>query len=297
MMAAEWKWDETLFGGSARYYRSGRLPYPAELASALQEELGLDGSGRLLDVGSGTGEIALLLAPLYDEVVGLDADEDMITEAQKEALRQGHRNTTWVNARAEELPLDLGTFRTATFAQSFHWMDRQRVAATVFEMLEPNGAWVHVDTKTHRGAASDEQLSHPQPPRREIEELVERYLGPVRRAGQGTLPGGTPSGEGEIMVATGFAGPRRRVLDGRRVFERSEDEIVASIFSVTSSAPQLFGSRLAEFEQDMRQVLRRVSPGGRFCEVSQSIQLIIWTRPADDSVARHKKPPLGLLDV
>jgi len=81
------------------------------------------------------------------------------------------------------------------------------------------------------------------------------------------------------------------VLDGRRVFERSEDEIVASIFSVTSSAPQLFGSRLAEFEQDMRQVLRRVSPGGRFCEVSQSIQLIIWTRSADGSVARLNESP------
>jgi len=165
------------------------------------------------------------------------------------------------------------------------------VAATVFEMLEPNGAWVHVDTQTHRGAASDEQLSHPQPPRREIEELVERYLGPVRRAGQGTLPGGTPSGDGEIMVAAGFAVPRRRLLDGRRVFERSDDEIVASIFSVTSSAPHLFGSRLAEFEQDLRQVLRRASPGGRFCEVSQTVQLIIWTRPADDSVAGRKKPP------
>lgn len=80
------------------------------------------------------------------------------------------------------------------------------------------------------------------------------------------------------MVAAGFTGPRRRVLSGRRVFERSEDEIVASIFSVTSSAPHLFGSRLAEFEQDVRQVLRRVSPDGRFCEVSQTIELIIWTR-------------------
>jgi SAM-dependent methyltransferase len=279
---AEWKWDKTLFGGSARYYRVGRFPYPAELATAFQEELGLDGGGRLLDVGCGTGEIALLLAPLYDEVVGLDPDEDMIVEAREEAHQRGNRNTTWVNARAEELPLDLGTFRTATFAQSFHWMDRQRVAATVFAMLEPNGAWVHVDTKTHRGAATDEQLSHPQPPRREIEELVERYLGPVKRAGQGALPGGTPSGEGEIMVAAGFAGPRRRVLDDIRVFERSEDEIVASIFSVTSSAPHLFGSRLAEFEQDMRRLLRCTSPCGRFCEVSQTIQLIIWTRTADD---------------
>jgi SAM-dependent methyltransferase len=283
MMGAEWKWDKTLFGGSARYYRAGRLPYPAELATAFREELGLDGTGRLLDVGSGTGQIALLLAPLYEEVVGLDADEDMIGEAREEALRRGYRNTTWVNARAEELPLGLGSFRTATFAQSFHWMDRERVAATVFEMLEPNGAWVHVDMKTDRGAASDAQLSHPQPPRREIGELVERYLGPVRRAGQGTLPGGTPSGEGEIMVAAGFAGPRRRVLDGRRVVERSEDEIVASIFSVSGSAPHLFGSRLAEFERDLRHVLRRVSPGGRFCEVSQTMQLIIWTRPADEA--------------
>jgi SAM-dependent methyltransferase len=286
-MDAEWKWDQTLFGGSARYYRAGRFPYPAELAIAFQEELGLDGRGRLLDVGCGTGEIALLLAPLYDEVVGLDADQDMTAEAREEAIRRGRRNTTWVNARAEELPLDLGRFRTATFAQSFHWLDREQVAATVFEMLEPNGAWVHVDTKTHRGAATDESLSHPQPPRREIEELVERYLGPVKRAGQGTLPGGTPSGESEVMVAAGFAGPRRRVLDGTRVFERSEDEIVASIFSVTSSAPHLFGSRLAEFEEDLRDVLRRASPGGRFCEISQPIQLIIWTRPADDSVSRQ----------
>lgn len=196
-----------------------------------------------------------------------------------------------MNARAEELPLDLGTFRTATFAQSFHWMDRERVAATVFEMLEPNGAWVHVDTKTHRGAASEEQLSHPQPPRREIEELVERYLGPAKRAGQGTLPGGTPSGEGEIMVAAGFAGPRRRVLDTSRVFERSEDEIVASVFSVSSSAQNrpLGETRRSTCRMSCSNSARREP--NRCGEVSQTLQLIIWTRPADDSVARHSKPP------
>ena len=140
---------------------------------------------------------------------------------------------------------------------------------------------MHVDTTTHRGAASDEQLRHPQPPRHEIGELVARYLGPVRRAGQGTLPGGEPSGEGEIMVATGFAGPRRRVLDARRVLERTEDEIVASVFSVTSSAPHLFGDRVARFERDLRRLLQRAWPEGRFCEVTAPIELIVWTRPAE----------------
>ena len=278
-MESTWAWDETLFGGSARYYRAGRLPYSPEIARALQEELGLDGTGRLLDVGCGTGEIALLLAPLYGEVVGLDADEEMIEEARAEAERQGRSNTRWVTARAEELPLDLGTFRTATFAQSFHWMDRERVAATVREMLEPGGAWVHVDTKTHLGAPTDEPLSRPQPPRAEIDALVEEYLGPVKRAGQGSLPHGTPSGEDEIMVAAGFEGPLRRFIAGGRVIERSEDEVVASVFSVTSSAPHLFGARLSEFENDLRAILRRVSPDGRFCAVSNPTQLIIWPRP------------------
>jgi hypothetical protein len=160
-------------------------------------------------------------------------------------------------------------------------MDRERVAATVLEMLEPNGAWVHVDTKTHRGAATDEQLSHPQPPRGEIEELVKRYLGPERRAGQGVRPT-SPSGESEIMVAAGFAGPRRRLLEATRVLERSEDEIVASVFSVSGSAPHLFADRLAEFERDVRQILRRVSPEGRFSEVSEAVEVIIWTRPGED---------------
>jgi SAM-dependent methyltransferase len=280
MTPTKWEWDKTLFGGSARYYRAGRFPYPPELATAFQEELGLDGSGRLLDVGCGTGEIALRLASLYEEVVGLDADEEMIAEAREEARRQGQPNTRWVNARSEQLPLDLGIFRTATFAQSFHWMEREHVAATVFEMLEPSGAWVHVDVKTLPVPATDEQLSHPEPPRREIEGLVAHYLGPVRRAGQGTLSGGTPGGESGIMLAAGFAGPRQRTLGAKRVLERSEDEIVASVFSVTSSAPHLFGSRLDEFESELRAALQRASPDGRFCEVAPPGQLTIWTRPA-----------------
>jgi SAM-dependent methyltransferase len=91
-MGSRWVWDKTLFGGSARYDRTGRLPYAPEIATAFKEELDLDGTGRLLDVGSGTGEIALLLAPLYAEVVGLDPDEDMIEEARAEAERQGCKN-------------------------------------------------------------------------------------------------------------------------------------------------------------------------------------------------------------
>ena len=273
----DWEWDETLYAGSAPYYARGRLPYPPELADALRSELGLDGTGRLLDVGCGPGSLALVLAPLFGEVVGIDADAAMVAEAD----RLGISNARFIRLRAEELPASLGTFRVATFAQSFHWMDRPRVAAAVRDLLEPGGALVHVAATTHRGVGGDEGLPAPQPPREAIDALVRSYLGPVRRAGRAALPDGTASGEDEILAAAGFSGPRRLEVGGGRVFERSEDDVVASVFSLSSAAPHLFGERLDEFEAELRALLRRASPDGRFAERARDVGVAIWRhRPA-----------------
>lgn len=73
-----WEWDETLFAGAAAHYGTGRMPYPAGLAAALGEALGLDGTGRLLDVGCGPGSLTVPLAPVFAEAVGVDADAGMI---------------------------------------------------------------------------------------------------------------------------------------------------------------------------------------------------------------------------
>ncbi|KAA0916187.1 class I SAM-dependent methyltransferase, partial [Streptomyces apricus] len=144
-MTADWEWDDTLFLGAAAHYRRGRLPYAPGLADALAGALGLDGRGRLLDVGCGPGTVALTLAHLFAEVVGVDPDRGMIDEAAREAAVRGlDGRARWVRARAEELPAGLGTFDVAVFAQSFHWTDRGPVAATVRDMLRPGGALVHV---------------------------------------------------------------------------------------------------------------------------------------------------------
>src|SRR4051812_19726647 len=106
------------------------MPYPDAVADALRDELGLDGRGRLLDVGCGPGSLTLLLAPLFAAAVGIDADADMLAEA----ARRGGAGVSWRQLRAEELPDGLGTFRVVTFAQSFHWMDQPRVARQVRPM-------------------------------------------------------------------------------------------------------------------------------------------------------------------
>ncbi len=55
-------YDSTIYRGSAAYYVQGRPLYSRTLASTLAAELGLDGSGRLLDVGCGPGTITIELA-------------------------------------------------------------------------------------------------------------------------------------------------------------------------------------------------------------------------------------------
>jgi SAM-dependent methyltransferase len=274
--AEDWKWDETLYAGSALHYAAGRMPYPPDLADALRGELGLDGRGRLLDVGCGPGSLTLLLAPLFEAAVGVDADRDMIAEASRRAGEVNATNVQWRHARAEELPAHLGVFRTATFAQSFHWMDRVPVARRVRDMLGPDGAWVHVDATTHRGVPGEDPLPHPRPPWDRIDELVARHLGPVRRAGQGVLPNGTRSGEEEIMREAGFTGPARVEVGGDRIVERGIDDVISAVFSLSSSAPHLFAAELPAFEADLRRLLMQTSDSGRFCERTRAVAVVVW---------------------
>jgi SAM-dependent methyltransferase len=270
-----WVWDPSLYAGSAAYYAVGRLPYPAAVADALVAALELDGSGRLLDVGCGPGSLTLLLAPYFAAAIGVDADPDMLTEAARLAEQQQLRNVSWRHLRAEDLPADLPPVRVVTFAQSFHWMDRPRVAGAVRRMLVPGGAVVHVHATTHQGINTDVDLPHPQPPREAITRLVQRYLGPVRRAGQGVLSSGTPQDEAAIYQAAGFTAPQRLEVPGR-IVQRTTEEVAAAIYSLSGSAPHLFGDRLEEFDAELRKLLAETSADGWFSEQMRSISLDIW---------------------
>ena len=268
------EWDPTLYGGSAAFYREGRLPYAPGLADELAGVLRLDGRGRLLDIGCGPGIVALELASLFKEIVGLDADHDMIVEADRESHRRGVTHARWVRLRAEELPAGLGEFQVATLAQSFHWMKRGQVAGTVRSMLTPTGALVHVNAYTRNGIESSSATPYPQPPWDAISELVRRYLGAATRAGQG-LRDAVLSDE-DAIFRSWFAGPQIvRVPDGR-VLTRTTDSVVAGVFSVSSSAPHLFGDHLSSFESDLRRLLRETSPEGAFSQLTGDTKLRIW---------------------
>jgi SAM-dependent methyltransferase len=270
-----WRWDASLYAGAASHYRLGRMPYPPALADTLRDALGLDGTGRLLDLGCGTGAVTVPLAPLFAEAVAVDADEAMVAEARAAAEEAGVGDVRWLVSRAEDVPDDVGTFDVVVVAQSFHWFDRPRVAAWVHRRLVPGGALVHVQATTHRGEPSGD--GRPAPPHDEVADLVRRYLGDERRAGASVLPDGTPGDEASILRRAGFEGPRRfPVPDDRGALERSEDQVVSSVLSLSWAAPHLFGDRLEAFVADLRALLRAVAPDGRFAERPTPVTLDVW---------------------
>jgi hypothetical protein len=60
------------------------------------------------------------------------------------------------------------------------------------------------------------------------------------------------------------------------VVNRSLDDVVSAVFSLSGSAPHLFGNRLEVFEDDLRLLLRAASASGWFSERTREIAVVIW---------------------
>jgi SAM-dependent methyltransferase len=253
------------------------MPYPALLATTMQRRLALDGHGSLLDLGSGPGGLTLLLAPVFATVVAVDPDADMIRVGQDEAAKQGVGNVRWLRAYAEDLEHGLGPFTVVTLAQSFHWMDRPVVAANIRQLLAADGYCVHIGATTHQGEAEAIGLPHPQPPWDRIQDLVRAHLGPHRRAGNRVVVDrATASDEASVFRAAHFTGPEVIDVPGGEAVVRSTDQVVASVLSLSSSAPHLFGDELPTFVAELRTLLAATSSDGQFSEQPQDIRLSLW---------------------
>jgi SAM-dependent methyltransferase len=269
------RYDPTIYRGAAVHYRYGRPAYSPGLEAVLGEELGLDGRGRFLDVGCGPGVLTVRLAHLFEEAVGLDPDPEMIAEGRRAAQERDIANITWVQALAEDLPAATpGTYRLVTFGSSFWWTDEARVAEAVYDMLEPGGALVLVK---HEPVERPAVGPGPPPiPHAAIEAVVEKYLGPTRRAGQGAPP--AHGADEDVIASTRFGVPQVMFAPGIPDLVRDTESVLAGYFSFSFAAPHLFGDRVEAFATDVRSLLRKRSPGGLF-----------WDWPGDTKVILARK--------
>ena len=201
----------------------------------------------------------------------------MLAEGRREARQRGITNVRWVQSTAEELPgAAPGNYRLVAFGQSFHWTDEPRVAEMVYDLLEPGGALALVG---HTAGGRPRRRARPATdPARGDQGLVERYLGRTQRAGQGTAPRRTHRFE-DVLAQTRFGAPRPLFAPGIPDLVRDSESVLSGYFSLSSSAPHLFGGRVDDFAREVRELLASRSPDGVF-----------WDWPGDTEVVMARKP-------
>lgn len=246
-----------VFTSTAPFYARYRAGYPAELYSHLTERFGLDGTQRVLDLGTGTGTLALELAGRVREVVAVDPEPGMLDEARRLARQRGITNVDWQRGDSGRLrAMHLGDLHLAVMGQSFHWTDRDQLLGVLNDLLLPGGAVVIVGGPPP-GVAS------PPPWAEVVDRVRHRYLGHERRAGSGTYSHPAQTHQ-EVLARSPF--PLLEIVQWERSVTRTYDDVVGLQLSYSYSSPAQLGDSRAAFERDIRSALDRLEPSGTFVE-------------------------------
>jgi SAM-dependent methyltransferase len=271
-------YDPQAFRGTATYYSRGRPPYSPSLGEILAEALGLDGTGRLLDIGCGPGVVLLELASHFAAAVGLDPEAGMLAEARRRAAETGQADITWVTAVAEDLPsLDISPCRLVTFGQSFHRVQRLAVAEAVYDLLEPGGA-IALIAHAVDGRDVPPNPGHPTIPHDDIRDLIIDSLGEETRAHL-TAAAVPQERFAETLARTRFRATHTYFAPGRNDLVYDVDTVVAMYFSMSYAAPPRFGTSRIAFEDALRQLLLNHSPEGLFWEWPGDTEIVVATKP------------------
>ena len=268
-----------LFAGTARYYARYRVPYPRVLIDDLRVRAAVTGQGRLLDLGCGTGEVALPMSPYFREVWAVDQQPEMIERGRRKAREAEATNIRWSVRRAEELEVPVESVELVTAGSAFHWMDRPLVAARATGWLAPgccmavlggNSPWT--------GTASWQPVAV---------EVVRRWLGERRRAGSGTFTRPSRPHE-DVLRSAGFQDVRPREFLVPHVW--TLDTFIGYLYSTSFCSTQLLGGGAREFEDDLRRALLEYDASGQYEEVIK-YHCILGRRPAQPRTAAGELGP------
>jgi len=137
------EWGEQFRDRSVVRAYGARPPYPRGTVELL-ESLLPPGPARVLELGCGSGDLSLQLAPRVAALDALDPSEPML-EAARARAGASHPNVRWLAAAAESFQPD-SAYSLAVAAESLHWMEWSVVLPRVASWLRP-GAVLAIVTR------------------------------------------------------------------------------------------------------------------------------------------------------
>ncbi len=140
------------FADNAGEWDTIRALHVAEdrVEAAILKTLGGRHFASLLDLGTGTGRMLELLAPLYDRAVGIDASPDMLSVARANLDRAGVAGAQVRLGDIYNLPFPRDGFDVVTIHQVLHFLDDpERALSEAARVLRPGGRMLIVDFAPH----------------------------------------------------------------------------------------------------------------------------------------------------
>ena len=134
------------FGGEvAQLYRRYRRGYPTEILETVARVCALTIQDVVVDLGCGTGQLALPIASYVNGVIAVDPEADMLAQGRIAAAEQGITNVSWTLGSDADIELigQLAGSRhiaAVTIGQAMHWMDAEQLIPRAANLLRPGGA-------------------------------------------------------------------------------------------------------------------------------------------------------------
>ncbi|MGP9689680.1 class I SAM-dependent methyltransferase [Psychrobacter sp. AOP22-C1-C5] len=119
------------FSKGSENYAAYRPSYPTDLVDELADLCPTQ--SRVLDCGCGTGQLSVLLAKRFAEVIATDASSAQIAKAKQKD------NVIYRTALAEQSGLADASVDLITVAQAAHWLDLDKFYKEVARVAKPNG--------------------------------------------------------------------------------------------------------------------------------------------------------------
>jgi SAM-dependent methyltransferase len=175
--AGEFRARASSFGAVAEAYERGRPPYP-EVAV---EWLVPAGTGRVLDLGAGTGKLTRQLVDRGLEVVAVEPSPGM-----RDQLRVAVPGVELLAGTGEEIPLPDAAVDVVVVAQAWHWVDAERAVPEVARVLRPGGRlgllWNVRDERDPWTAALTAVMHrHVESDHADVEPTIAPPFGPMQR--------------------------------------------------------------------------------------------------------------------
>src|SRR6266566_2111368 len=125
--------------------------YEADLQERLTRLLPWKQDMTVLDVGTGTGYLAGMMAPLVGKMIGVDCTPAMLARAGEKMAQAGYRHVSFREGMAEQLPLASGSVDVAMCHMLLHHVVSPRtVLGELRRVVRPGGYVVIIDAHTHK---------------------------------------------------------------------------------------------------------------------------------------------------